>query len=379
MTSRRATATRLSEMPRVAFGSAPYSVLTGQIFHAGRAFLIVEDHARRQRVHVDGQPPRKSRGHVQHAFARSDALMVLRRHREVSQSDGALGHAPRVVGIGQAVEPRLAPEGAADFAERRTDGLQDHVPQIAILDGRVGDGVLRRQPPGPPVPARVDPELAEKAFPAAMTAVFQALEVRAHVLGAPRTVACRIRQLVPVRIVRVNKNERVVGSTAAERRGARVEHAIDSLAVVHFTVLAVAPLLLVVVVVADEEVPAELWILGRAGIEGRDVVVGARDVARIAAGLEQHDAVPGLSQPGGDGTAAGAGSDDDVVGFVAIRRGRRLPARATESPDRKGAIGRGTRSGRRSVRRGPAPRHRGAQHQPGPEEVATPQPHLRMF
>ena len=64
-------------------------------------------------------------------------------------------------------------------------------------------------------------------------------------------------------------------------------------------------------------------------MEGRHVVVvrqpigvglnriAAGQLARIAAGLEQDDALPRFRQPGGHRAAAGAGADDEVF---AVRR-----------------------------------------------------------
>ena len=210
-----------------------------------------------------------------------------------------------------------------------------------------------------------------------MAAVLEALEVRAHVLGAPRRIAGEIRELVPVRVVRVDEDHRVVRGAAAERAGARVQHAVDALAVVRVAVLRVAPLLLVVVVVADEEVPAQRVVLGRERMKGRDVVVvgsvlrrrlrGSPPSVRGSPPASSRSTGTRFGEPGGDGAAAGAGADDDVVGVVAIGGGA-AAGRPAERLRRRDRVGEHVALGDRRAAGATA---RGAQHQPGLEEVAA--------
>ena len=114
---------------------------------------------------------------------------------------------------------------------------------------------------------------------------------------------------------------------AAQRAGARIPDA-----VLLGDELGIARLLRVVAVMADEEVPAHRRVFGRERVKGRDVVVRAASARRIAAGLEDDDGKTRLGEPRRDRAAAGAGSDDDVVGFEAVLAG---PARAARPRRRR--------------------------------------------
>ena len=134
--------------------------------------------------------------------------------------------------------------------------------------------------------------------------MLEAFEVAAHVLGAPGAVARDVGDGVPVLVVRIHEDQRVVRGAPAECAGARVEHTVHAFAVERLAVFRVPPLLLVVGVVADEEVPPHRLVFGRERMKRGDVVivrqgVAARRVrattaerARIAARLEQQDRNP---------------------------------------------------------------------------------------
>lgn len=57
--------------------------------------------------------------------------------------------------------------------------------------------------------------------------MFQTLEVFAHIVRRPRAVASQRRDVVKVRPVRVDRDEDVVHSAAAESTGARIQRALD--------------------------------------------------------------------------------------------------------------------------------------------------------
>ena len=168
----------------------------------------------------------------------------------------------------------------------------------------------------------------------AVVAVLETLEVPAHLLGAPRPIARDVGNRVPVLVVRVNEDQRVVRRAPAERAGARVEDAIHAGAVPRLAVFRIAPLLHVVGVVPDEEVPAHRLVLGREGVERRDVVVvgqrvrsgrvrvAAGERARVAARFEEQDGETLLGQSRRNGAATGARADDDELGVVRRRRTR---------------------------------------------------------
>ena len=130
---------------------------------------------------------------------------------------------------------------------------------------------------------------------------------------------------------------------AAERAGARVEHAVDgcpSLSRGTWGRAAAG----VVAVVADEEVPAQRLVLRGEGVERRHVVVVGQAVGRRPCprtppaerrgsppASSSSTLQPGLGQPRGDRAAAGARADHDVVEVAVARL-----ARATARPGLEG-------------------------------------------
>jgi hypothetical protein len=93
-------------------------------------------------------------------------------------------------------------------------------------------------------------------------------------------------------------------------------------------------LLLVIGVTSHEEVPAYRVVLRGEGMKGRNVIVigqsvaiglhriAADEVARIAAGFEQHDALTRLGQASRYRAAARARTDDDVIAVGVSHRPR---------------------------------------------------------
>ena len=124
--------------------------------------------------------------------------------------------------------------------------------------------------------------------------------------------------VVPVGLVRIDQDHRIVGGAAAERAGTRIKHAIDSPAVQFAAVFRVSTLGPVVVVVPDEEVPAHRLVLRGERMERGDVVVigqpvlarpppdGAGQCAGVAAGFEKQNLVACLGEPRGDRSPARA-------------------------------------------------------------------------
>ncbi len=105
---------------------------------------------------------------------------------------------------------------------------------------------------------------------------------------------------------------------AAERAGPRVQDPLRA-------ALAVAPLLRVVGIVADEKIPAHRRVFGGKRVKRRHLVIfgqpGGLGVQRIAAGFEQNDAHAGLGEPGGERAAAGSRADHDIIAVgVRLRR-----------------------------------------------------------
>ena len=118
---------------------------------------------------------------------------------------------------------------------------------------------------------------------------------------------------------------------AAQRAGARIEHSVDRNAAIVSPVFRVLLLHLVRRVVPDEKVPPHRVVLAGEAVERRHVVIvgqavdaglvviGARELPRIAAGLQQQHRAPRLGQPRGKRSAPGAGADDDVIERAAAR------------------------------------------------------------
>jgi hypothetical protein len=129
-----------------------------------------------------------------------------------------------------------------------------------------------------------------------------------------------LRQLgdvVPIRVMRIDHDHRVVRRASAERAGARVPHAVFRL-----DELVVLFLLRVVRIVADEEVPFHRLVFGRHRVKGGDFVVFRQavladrpvtlQVLRIAPRFQQQDGVARLGKARGDDASPRARSDNDI-------------------------------------------------------------------
>ena len=80
----------------------------------------------------------------------------------------------------------------------------------------------------------------------------------------------------------------------------------------------------------DKKVPPHRVVLAREAMERRHViivgqtvdagliVIGAGELARIAARLQQQHRAPALGQPSGKRSASGAGADNDVIERAAV-------------------------------------------------------------
>src|SRR6516165_7109765 len=79
------------------------------------------------------------------------------------------------------------------------------------------------------------------------------------------------------------------------------------------------------VILAGEAVKYRHVVIVRQAVDAGLIVVGPRELTRIAACLEQKHAPPGLGEPRGQRPAARARPDDDVIECVSHRS--RLPWR----------------------------------------------------
>ena len=116
-----------------------------------------------------------------------------------------------------------------------------------------------------------------------------------------------------------------MGRTAAQGPGARVEHSVHRGAPILLAVFRVLLLHLVRGIMPDKKVPPHRVVLAGEAMERRHVVIvgqtvdaglvviGARQLPRIAARLQQKHRAPGLGEPRGERPASGAGADNDVI------------------------------------------------------------------
>ncbi len=261
-------------------------------------------------------------GDLAQKLARAVARMAACGQGSVVDRLGVLlDHTP-IVGIELRFE-QLAQTlpGVAQLLEDRQGRLDHDLDQVAVADGGLRHGLFDGEPAGEAVAGRVPAgDFLEQSEERALMTVLHALEVPAHVAGAPGLVADELGDIVPVLVIRIDHDHGVVGGAAAKRPGARIEHAValgDK--------LVVKLLLRVIGVVAHEELPAHRLVLRRHRVPCRHLVVlrhavgigGHRPAAferqRIAARLEQQHLVPGLCEPGGNRAAAGARPHHDVL------------------------------------------------------------------
>ena len=275
-----------------------------QVFDADRAFALVEQHARGERVELDRQPIRMPFAHVEQPLARTEPPVVLRRQRRIARADLVLRDDVPVVRIAETLEARQRRH--ADFLEGVAERARDHPPDLVVANRFVRRRLFRRQPAGIAVAARVEAEPAPEPLERTMAAILDPFEVRAHVVGAPRRVAGQIGELIPVGVGRIDEDHRVVGGAAAKRAGARVPHTLLGRHVIRILLF-----LRGVLVVVNEEVPPHRLVLGGERMKRGHVVVGR---FRIAAGFDDEDRISRFDEPRRDGPASRPRSDDDVIG-----------------------------------------------------------------
>ncbi len=299
----------------------PVKAFAAEILHAGGPVAVVEQHARHQCVEFDVQPVRMGGIDRQHALPRAVARMFVRGERGVAHAHRVGLHAAPVVRVGVILGQIEQPaDRLADLVEGGMGALQQRAHQWNITQGRRGDGGFGVQPAVPAMPGRIHAEMAQRPVDRPVVAVLQLFEIAAHRVGAPGGVAGALGDVVPVGVVRIDGDHRVMGGAAAQRAGARVE---DAVPLCHE--FRVALLLHVIGIVPDEEVPAHGRVFAGKPMERRNVVVVRQPVqaglcrvaagqqAGITAGLQQQHAGPGFRQSRRDGAAAGARSDHDVI------------------------------------------------------------------
>src|SRR5271165_3161196 len=156
----------------------------------------------------------------------------------------------------------------------------------------------------------IEPNLGQPAMPGPMLTIFQTLKVRPHFVRPPTGILRQIGNVFPIRIVRIDQYLGVVGCTSSEGPGSWIQHAILLL-----TVLRIQPLLAVIGVMTNIEVPLHGAVFGGKRVERRNIVVSrqavrirldsiaALEFSRISPRFEQYDGSSCLSQTRCYGTA----------------------------------------------------------------------------
>src|SRR5215468_11984072 len=161
----------------------------------------------------------------------------------------------------------------------------------------------------------------------AVLAVLHTLEVLAHVLRLPRGIARQVGKIVPILIMWIHGDHGIVGCTATQRAGPRIEYPGLS---VDLAMLDVFLLLLIIAVMSDPEIPANSVTLRGNSMEAGNIVIvrqacpfgipsdAACHFLRIATGVQNDYFVSSLGQSRRNGSTAGAGADDNI--FVVVFR-----------------------------------------------------------
>ena len=215
----------------------PILVWPIQVLHADGP-VPVGQHAGRQGVGLDHQSLWVGCGHLAEVLARAIAAAIAGGQRgEPEPERPRILHAP-VVRIEEGVQSLPEPQRTADdLSQGLLGGGQDHPHQLVVVDRHRRLGQLGRKPAAVAVPAAVDRFHQEardnRADPSddpaqdrnpgepggagEVAAALQALEVPAHPVASPGRVARHLGDGVPIVVVRVHGDHRVVGRAAAQR------------------------------------------------------------------------------------------------------------------------------------------------------------------
>ncbi len=284
--------------------------------------LLLEGELGHERAHPERQREALIDG-VQDELARAVSLVAVGVHRNRVDADLLVAAGGPAVEVAfhepeeLVVEDDLAQRAEEPAAHLEVDlerGRHHDLEQLLVLEGDARVGL-------PGVEPAVEAVAGLVVLLAEVVAVLEHLEVPAHVRRAPRVVASDVGDVLPVALVRVDGDERVVRGAAAERAGARVEHALVGELGVERGLRRVVPMV-------DEEIPPHVLVLGRLRVERGDLVDLA--VAVIFTGLEQEHLVPGAREVRGERTATGPRPDHDVLERRLVRfllgRGRVVAA-----------------------------------------------------
>jgi hypothetical protein len=304
-----------------AIQSHPLSVLD-----AVCATLIVEQHPSGDRVQTDRESIRIATRDVEYALPCPVAAVAIGGERQVANSRGVVFDEPPVVRIER---PDKKPTQALPKIRRLTNGgearFDDDAAQMTIGQGLDGNRRFDGQPPTPPMSRWIDAEPRQPAMDRAMPAVLETLEVPPHGGRRPAAIPGQPGDVVPVRVLRIDEDHRVVRGAAAKRASTRIENASGIATGRQRDVLGVATVQGGVGLMLNEEVPGQPIVFGRERMKRRDVVVVRQPRPRaiqpvpsgelvcVSTGFEEQHPAATFRQTRGQCSAASAGSDDDVL------------------------------------------------------------------
>ena len=149
-----------------------------------------------------------------------------------------------------------------------------------------------------------------------IVATLDAFEIFAHAAGRPRSVACQLRDVFPIAVVRRDKNHRVMGGASAKRPGSQVKYAWRRRALIFSRsriALFACALAFWFAIMPDVEIPSHVRMFGRHSVKRRHLVI---DGFVAAAGFQHQNPITRLGKIGGNRTAARPGPYDDIVVFL---------------------------------------------------------------
>jgi hypothetical protein len=264
-------------------GAGLIEVLTVQELYsssARRTNLLVESDLSNVAVHPDIERVhlravgKLGIANLQHKLAGSSALAIGGGERYLVKT--------RVLVAGLAISIGVASNQGSEVDDRvglvaeSKRGTTDQAQKLRITCNNVNGGVRGSEP----TVVAVAWCTREKVM-----VVLELLVVLAHVLSRPRVVSGEGRNVVEVRLGRIDCNKCVVGSAATEGTSTRVESALhlgargwaetSVLAAIRGVVycLEVESLSLVIGVMTNEEVPGQAWVFRHLGVESRNGVV----------------------------------------------------------------------------------------------------------
>ena len=199
-------------------GVRSVEVLALPALHTDGAIVGVEQDPRGEVAHADDEPIGvRLPGRADQLARAGPAAAQRRQGREAHALELRLAPVIRVS------RPEVGYGPAQPLCPRHLDRLQACLDERRVTEGQGGVGPCRAQPALVTVPCRV-----RLACPWSIdvSATLKPLEVGAHAVRAPRSVARQLGDVVPVAGVAIDCDHRVMGGAATERPRPRIEDAV---------------------------------------------------------------------------------------------------------------------------------------------------------